>query len=71
MNNLYKIVAGILFMVCLVYVIDNPTPNHVRTVPILHLEELKELQLVNYELKKWEGVMMRMNVTDNNPATNE
>ena len=71
MNNLHKIVAGILFMVCLGYVIDNPTPKHVRTVPILHLEELKELQLVNHELNKWEGVMMNMNVTDNNPATNE
>ncbi len=69
MNNLYKIVVGILFMVCLGYVIDNPTPNHVRTVPVLHLEELKELQLVNYELNKWEGVMMDMTVTNNNPAT--
>lgn len=71
MNNLHKIVAGILFMVCLIYVVDNPTPKHVRTVPIIRLEEWKELQLVNYELNKWEGVMMRMNMTDNNPATNE
>jgi len=70
MNNLHKIVAGILFMVCLIYVVDNPTPKHVRTVPIIRLEEWKELQLVNYELNKWEGVMMNMTMTDNNnPAT--
>ena len=52
MNNLYKIVAGILFAICLTYVVDNPTPNHVRTVPILRLEEFKELQLVQYEIDK-------------------
>jgi len=52
MNNLYKVVVGVLFAVCLVYVVDNPTPNHVKTVPILRLEEFKELQLVHYELNK-------------------
>ena len=67
MNNLYKIVVGILFTLCLVYVVDNPTPKHVRTVPILHLEELKELQLVNHELNK-RGEVKMMGV-DVNPAT--
>lgn len=60
MNNLYKIVAGILISICMIYVLDNPTPNHVRTVPITRLEEFKELQLVDYELNKWEGVMMKV-----------
>ena len=67
MNNLYKVVVGILFSICLIYVLDNPTPKHVRTTPVLHLEEWKELQLVKHELNKWEGVMM--NVANNNPAT--
>jgi len=52
MNNLYKVVVGMLFAICLIYVVDNPTPNHVRTVPILHLEEFRELQLVQYEINK-------------------
>lgn len=60
MNNLHKIVAGILISICMIYVLDNPTPNHVRTVPITRLEEFKELQLVDYELNKWEGVMMKV-----------
>ena len=67
MNNLYKVVVGILFSICLIYVLDNPTPKHVRTTPVLHLEEWKELQLVKYELSKWEGVMM--NMTTDDPAT--
>ena len=68
MNNLYKIVVGILFTLCLVYVVDNPTPKHVRTVPILHLEEYKELQLVNYEINK-RKVEVKMMGVDVNPAT--
>lgn len=52
MSNLYKVVVGILFAICLIYVVDNPTPKHVRTVPILHLEEFRELQLVQYEINK-------------------
>jgi len=67
MNNLYKIVVGILFILCLIYVVDNPTPNHIRTTSITHLEEWKELQLTKYEINKWEGVMMDM--TMDNPAT--
>ena len=55
-------------MVCLGYVIDNPTPNHVRTVPIIRLEEWKELQLVNYELNK-RKMEVRMMGVDVNPAT--
>ncbi len=67
-NNLHKIVVGILFMVCLVYVVDNPTPKHVRTVPIIRLEEYKELQLVNYEINKRKEKVRMMGV-DVNPAT--
>lgn len=67
MNNLHKIVAGILITICMIYVLDNPTPNHVRTVPITRLEEWKELQLVNYELNKRGEV--RMMGVDVNPAT--
>lgn len=66
MNNLYKVVVGVLFMLCLVYVVDNPTPNHVRTFPITHLEEWKELQLVNYEINKREEEVRMMGV-DVNP----
>ena len=50
MNNLYKVVIGVLFTICVLYTID--PSKHVRRNPITW-EEYVEWNMLNYELSKY------------------
>ncbi len=64
---MYKIVIALMFGVCCLYAIDNPTPYHVHQKRMTG-ETYVTLNMLEYERGK---VMMRMMATNNNPATNE
>ena len=67
MNNMYKVVIALIFGVCCLYAIDNPTPQHVMPKPMTW-ETYVTLNMLAYEKAKVEEIMM-MNMTVNNPAT--
>ncbi len=64
---MYKIVIALIFGVCCLYAIDNPTPYHVHQKRMTW-ETYVTLNMLEYERGK---VMMRMMATNNNPATND
>ena len=49
-GNLYKVVIGVLFTICVLYVID--PPKHVRQSPMTW-EDYIEWNMLNYELSKY------------------
>ena len=49
-GNLYKVVIGVLFTICVLYVID--PPKHVRQNPMTW-EDYVEWNMLNYELSKY------------------
>lgn len=65
MSNMYKIVIALMFGVCCLYVIDNPTPQHVMPKRMTW-ETYITLNMLKYEQAKVEEIMM---MTNNNPAT--
>ena len=67
--NMYKVVIALMFGVCCLYAIDNPTPQHVMPKPMTW-ETYITLNMLTYERGKIEEKMM-MNMTTNNPATND
>jgi len=69
MSNMYKVVIALMFGVCCLYVIDNPTPQHVMPKRMTW-ETYITLNMLAYEKGKVEKKMMNM-TTNNNPATNE
>ena len=69
MSNMYKIVIALMFGVCCLYTIDNPTPYHVHQKRMTW-ETYITLNMLTYERGKIEEKMM-MNMTNNNPATND
>jgi hypothetical protein len=69
MSNMYKIVIALMFGVCCLYTIDNPTPYHVHQKRMTW-ETYVTLNMLTYEQAKVEEKMM-MNMTTNNPATND
>ena len=69
MSNMYKIVIALMFGVCCLYTIDNPTPYHVHQKRMTW-ETYVTLNMLTYEQAKIEEKMM-MNMTTNNPATND
>ncbi len=62
---MYKVVIALMFGVCCLYVIDNPTPQHVMPKPMTW-ETYITLNMLEYEKRKVEEIMM---MTNNNPAT--
>ena len=58
-----------MFGVCCLYTIDNPTPQHVMPKRMTW-ETYITLNMLTYERGKIEEKMM-MNMTTNNPATND
>ncbi len=66
-GNIYKIVIALMFGVCCLYAIDNPTPYHVHQKRMTW-ETYITLNMLKYEQAKVEEIMM-MNMTNNNPAT--
>jgi len=66
---MYKIVIALMFGVCCLYTIDNPTPYHVHQKRMTW-ETYVTLNMLTYEQAKVEEKMM-MNMTTNNPATND
>jgi hypothetical protein len=69
-GNLYKVVIALMFGVCCLYAIDNPTPQHVMPKP-MDWETYITLNMLEYEKAKIEGIMVMNMVatTNNNPAT--
>ena len=67
MNNMYKVVIALMFGVCCLYAMDNPTPHHVMPKPMTW-ETYITLNMLAYERGKVEEIMMNM-TTNNNPAT--
>ena len=67
-GNLYKVVIALMFGVCCLYAIDNPTPQHVMPKPMTW-ETYVTLNMLAYEQAKVEEIMMMNMATNNNPAT--
>ena len=65
---MYKIVIALMFGVCCLYAIDNPTPHHVMPKPMTW-ETYITLNMLNYEMGKVEEIMMMNMTANNNPAT--
>ena len=68
MNNMYKVVIALMFGVCCLYAMDNPTPQHVMPKPMTW-ETYITLNMLAYERGKVEEIMMMNMTTNNNPAT--
>ena len=68
MNNMYKIVIALMFGVCCLYAIDNPTPYHVHQKRMTW-ETYVTLNMLEYERGKVEEIMMMNMTSTNNPAT--
>ena len=66
-GNLYKIVIALMFGVCCLYAMDNPTPYHVHQKRMTW-ETYITLNMLKYEMGKVEEIMM---MTTGNPATND
>ena len=64
MNNMYKVVIALMFGVCCLYAMDNPTPQHVMPKPMTW-ETYITLNMLEYE----RGKVMMIMTTNNNPAT--
>ena len=67
-NNMYKVVIALMFGVCCLYAMDNPTPQHVMPKPMTW-ETYITLNMLEYERGKVEEIMMMRMTTNNNPAT--
>ncbi len=65
---MYKVVIALMFGVCCLYVIDNPTPQHVMPKPMTW-ETYITLNMLESEKRKVEEIMMMNMTTTNNPAT--
>ena len=63
-NNMYKVVIALMFGVCCLYAMDNPTPQHVMPKPMTW-ETYITLNMLEYE----RGKVMMIMTTNNNPAT--
>ena len=61
---MYKVVIALMFGVCCLYAIDNPTPQHVMPKPMTW-ETYVTLNMLEYE----RGKVMMIMMTNNNPAT--
>ena len=68
MNNMYKVVIALMLGVCCLYIIDNPTPQHVMPKP-MDWETYITLNMLTYEKAKVEEIMMMNMTANNNPAT--
>ncbi len=64
MNNMYKVVIALMFGVCCLYAMDNPTPQYVMPKPMTW-ETYITLNMLEYE----RGKVMMIMTTNNNPAT--
>ena len=61
---MYKMVIALMFGVCCLYAMDNPTPQHVMPKPMTW-ETYVTLNMLEYE----RGKVMMIMTTNNNPAT--